>query len=75
MIAKLFMFTGITFILFLLGGIWWYYSHMGGFFYYFIIGLILFAGSNFAFYYAVLVKGIKKIDGELKELLEQDRID
>ncbi len=75
MIAKLLMFTGITFILFLLGGIWWYYSHMGGFFYYFIIGLILFAGSNFAFYYAVLVKGIKKIDGELKELLEQDRID
>ncbi len=75
MIKKLFIFTGTTFFLFLIGGIIWHTLNLGGFFWFFIIGLIVFAGSNFAYYFSVLVKGIQKIDDELKKLLEEERID
>jgi len=75
MVKKLFIFTGTTFFLFLLGGILWHTLNLKGFFWFFIIGLIVFAGSNFSYYFSVLVKGIQKIDNELKELLEDERID
>ncbi len=50
MVKKLFIFTGVTFILFLIGGIVWNQLGIEGFFWYFVIGLTVFAGSNFAYY-------------------------
>ncbi len=61
MASKLFLFTGITFLLFFGGGIAWHLLNMGSLFGFFIVGSILFAGSNFAYYYAVLVKGTKVV--------------
>ena len=75
MVKKLFIFTGTTFFLFLLGGILWHLLNLRDFFWFFVIGLTIFAGSNFAYYFSVLVKGIQKIDDELKKLLEEERLD
>ena len=75
MIKKLFIFTGVTFILFLIGGIVWNQLGVEGFFWYFVIGLTVFAGSNFAYYYVILVKGIQNINGKLENLLKTERVD
>ncbi len=75
MVKKLFIFTGITFLLFLIGGVAWDQLGLGGFFWYFVIGLTIFAGGNFAYYYAILVKGVQNINGELENLLKAERID
>ncbi len=75
MVSKLFIFTGITFLLFFGGGLIWHYLHIGSFFGFFVVSSILFAGSNFAYYYIVLVKGIKEINEELEEMISAERVD
>ncbi len=75
MASKLFLFTGITFLLFFGGGIAWHLLNMGSLFGFFIVGSILFAGSNFAYYYAVLVKGTKVVNEELEEMISAERVD
>ena len=75
MAVKIFLFTGITFLLLFVGGIFWYAANIGGIFWFFIIGLFLFAGSNFAVYYIALVKNMKFIEKEFKDVISAERID
>ncbi len=74
MVSKLFLFTGITFLLFFLGGVAWH-LYVGSLFSFFVVGSILFAGSNFTYYYIVLVKGIRKINKKLSDMISAERID
>ena len=71
---KLFLFTGITFLMLSIGGILWHTLGIGGFFWFFIIGMLLFAGSNFILYYIALVKNMKTIDRQLKDMISAERI-
>ena len=74
MVSKLFLFTGITFLLFFLGGVAWH-LYVGSLFSFFVVASILFAGGNFAYYYIVLIKGVRKINKELKDMISAERID
>ena len=75
MFSKLLLFTGITFLLFFVGGIAWHYAFANSFFLFFIVSALLFAISNFVYYYVVLIEGIKNIDTEFKNFISAKRID
>ena len=73
--TKLFIFTGVTFAIYVIVGILWRMLGWGDIFVYFIGGSFLFAGSNFFYYYSVLVKGVKEANKSLHDMISADRVD
>ena len=79
MFFRLFIFTAITFALYVIGGIVGYLAFSQfvekHFLLIFITASVAFAAVNFWYYYVQLVSNVEKINREFKDILEEERID
>ncbi len=79
MLFRLFTFTAVTFVLYVLGGVLGYVAFkqvfLNNFLLFFLIASVVFAGLNFWYYYVQLVKNMEKINEEFKGILSEERID
>ena len=79
MFFRLFIFTAITFALYVIGGIVGYLAFSQfvekHFLLIFITASVAFAAVNFWYYYVQLVSNVEKINREFKDILEDERID
>ncbi|AEA33599.1 methyl-accepting chemotaxis sensory transducer [Hippea maritima DSM 10411] len=79
MLFKLFSFTTITFILYVIFGIISYVFFKDAltnhFLLFFIGASVLFAAANFAYYYYQLISNVEKINRQFKDIISDERID
>lgn len=79
MLFKLFSFTAVTFLLYVIFGIVSYLffkqTFENNFLLFFLGASVLFAGVNLAYYYYQLISQVDKINKQFKEILTDERID